>query len=62
LIEHLEYFRIEDNISNPSKQDISKILYSLGKKRNGVYSYLWNNNIIIGISDNQFKSNETIAL
>lgn len=62
LIKHLEYFKLEDITSNLSKKDISDVLYSLGKSRNGVYSYLWNQNTIAGISNSKFKINEFITI
>lgn len=52
FIKKLNYFKITNILSKPDNKDILNLLFSMGRKFNGIFSYIWKKNIIIGICKN----------
>ena len=61
IIARLYYFKISNILSPPNNKEIKNLVYNMEKNLDGVFSYLWGKNIIIGILNKQ-PINNPIAI
>ena len=60
FIKKLYCFKISNVLSSPNKKEITNLIHNMEKSQNGVFSYLWDKNIMVGILNKQHINNPIV--